>query len=536
VLAHLLILADAPSATATAPSDLSLPSPFHFRAHDWRIVGDALLRGLFAATAVLTAGVIILVLLRKFFPRLKLSIPGAAGVLAVALYLGLILAEAQPMADAFDSLAWWLHRTFAALFVFVGIRLFDRIAIVPLLTRGGKLDMPRLLHQIVNIILIIFAVLIFGSYAFDWNINSFLAGSAVVSIVVGLALQETLSNFISGMVMQGSPPFAIGDYVVIGAYKGRVVDINWRAVTLHLNDDNRVVIPNATVSKSDLINMHAPSKVSARYLNVGVEYDVPPCDVIETLKKAALESPGVLPDPAPYPMVSDFGDNAVIYTIKFWIDQPAKFQPIEAGVRKSIWYRLKERNYAIPFPQQVQVSENVPDPRAAADRRAAALDNVPLLAPLSPGQKREIAEQARDLFLAPGQNLFQQGDPGETFYVISRGKVDVIVDAAGGPKTVATLGPGDFFGEMSALTGQPRTATIRPVEPVVLVEITKEDLQGVFTADPSVLEKISEIIARRNAEREALVQGAAAAHSAEAAAVAKQSILGRMMKFFRLLG
>jgi CRP-like cAMP-binding protein len=259
--------------------------------------------------------------------------------------------------------------------------------------------------------------------------------------------------------------------------------------------------------------------------------------VIAVLKQAALESPGVLADPAPYPMVSDFGDNAVMYTIKFWIDEPAKHQPIEAGVRRNIWYRLKEKDYAIPFPQQVQVSERVKDKAAAARRRADAIANVPLLAPLSEQQRLSLGEAARDLALGPGQDLFKQGDPGETFYVICRGKVDVLIDLPDGTKkSVATLGPGDFFGEMSALTGQPRTATIRAVDPLILVEIDKHDLHGVFAADPSVLEKISEIIARRNAEREAVAKNASAAAVAQQAAAEKQTLLGRMMKFFRIRG
>src|SRR6185503_4525029 len=105
-----------------------------------------------------------------------------------------------------------------------------------------------------NIVLASFALLIFGSIAFGWDINAFLAGSAVVSIVLGLALQESLGNFFSGLVMQASPPFAIGDWIICGAHEGRVVDMTWRAVTIHTNEDNFILIPNATVAKAEIVN------------------------------------------------------------------------------------------------------------------------------------------------------------------------------------------------------------------------------------------------------------------------------------------
>ena len=106
------------------------------------------------------------------------------------------------------------------------------LLIVPMLTRRGTVRMPRFFHQIVNIVLALFAILIFGSVAFGWDIDRFLAGSAVASIVLGLALQESLGNFFSGLVMQAAPPFALGDWIICGDHEGRVVDMTWRALVM----------------------------------------------------------------------------------------------------------------------------------------------------------------------------------------------------------------------------------------------------------------------------------------------------------------
>jgi small-conductance mechanosensitive channel/CRP-like cAMP-binding protein len=445
------------------------------------------------------------------------------------------------MNDPQDPIARWIHRIFAAAMVFVLLRVVDRIVVVPLLTRGGRMAIPRLFHQIVNILLAIFAILIFGSNVFGWDISGFLAGSAVVSIVLGLALQETLGNFFSGLVMQASPPFAIGDWIVCGAYEGRVVDMTWRAVTIHTNDDNFILIPNGTVAKAEIVNYHAPTTATARYIQVGLDYDVPPCDALAVLTLATRETSGVMASPEPVVYLMDFTDAAVLYRVKFWINEPAKHNPIEHAVRVNVWYRLHGRGFGIPFPtyniEHISLREKERKlAESARTHRMRALDAVPLFTPLTTDQKQDLADLAEDYVLAPGQTLFKQNDAGNDFYIICKGQVDVLVTAPGGAeeRKVATLGPGDFFGEMSALTGQPRTATIRAATPLGLVRIEKEDLHALFERDPSIMEKVSEIVARRNVEREAVLQQAGAEESEAKVSTQQKTLLGRMMNFFRL--
>ena len=191
----------------TAPAlPLTPPSLWHFNPQDWSILPAQLLHGLTVGGVTILVGLLLTILLRAPFRRLRLFETAAVAVLAMALYFGLLSAEPHRMADPFDNLAYWLHRGFAVVFTLLGLRFFDRLVTIPILSRGGKLEVPRLLHQIINIIVGVFALLLFGAYAFGWDIDKFLAGSAVVSIVLGLALQETLGNFFSGMVMQGSPP------------------------------------------------------------------------------------------------------------------------------------------------------------------------------------------------------------------------------------------------------------------------------------------------------------------------------------------
>jgi CRP-like cAMP-binding protein len=309
--------------------------------------------------------------------------------------------------------------------------------------------------------------------------------------------------------------------------------MTWRAVTLHTNDDNYITLPNASVSKAEITNYNAPTMATARHVRVGLEYDLPPLDAKRVLSAAALETKGVSSNPPPYIYLLEFADSAVVYDIKFWIISPPDHNKLEDQVRTNIWYRLKENGYDVPFPMQVQLAEKTRMTRADIERRAGALRRVSVLSPLTDEQTITLAQKARDIFLATGQTLFREGDKGETLYVISHGHVEIVMGTEGQTKLLRTLGPGDFFGEMAALTGQPRVATARASGHLKLIEISKENLQEIIKADPTVLEKIGGVIAQRDAEREAAAKAESAPQPATVAEV-KRSLMGRMMGWFGL--
>lgn len=507
----------------------------------WLPSSAELLRGLGVAGGILIAGLTAFAVLRPQIVRTRLATAFLVLLATLAIYFGIAAARGTHWHDKGDPLTLWLTRLFNACLLFVGLCVANRLILVPVLTRGGRLPLPRFVQQIILIVAAIFATLGYGSYTFGWDINKFLAGSAVVSIVLGLALQETLGNFFSGLVMQASSPFAHGDWITCAGVEGRVVDLTWRAVTLHTADDNFVHIPNAMIAKEQIINFNTPTTATARSIKIGLEYAVPPLEAIAVLKAAALETAGVSAAPAPYIFVHDYGDSAIIYRIKFWITDPPSYPKLEHMVRLNAWYRLRQKGLTIPFP--IRTVEHVSlekkqrrEADAVATERLKAIESAGLLAALSPEEKRTLAEAAGDVMLAPHQVLFRQDDPGESFYIIRHGTADVLIRDDSGDKVekkLATLGPGDYFGEMSALTGQPRTATLRAATPLVCVEIRKEELHALFDKNPAIMEQVSLLIARRNAERQAALEDAGAqAHVAEQ----QKSVFGRMLSFFGFKG
>ncbi len=488
--------------------------------------------------ALLISGLVFLPL-RHLVKRAKLLNAYLVFAVAVSLYLAVALIDPLRMQNAQDPFTWWLNRVVVGALLFVAVRVVDRLLVIPMFTRGGTAAVPRFMHQLILIVLSIFVVLMYGKTAFGWPINDFLTGGAVISIVLGLALQESLGNLFSGLVLQAAPPFVLGDFIQAGSLEGRVVDMTWRAVTLHTLDDNYVVIPNGTIAKQEIVNLNAPTSVTARLVKIGLEYSLPPCDAVQVLQRAAMETNGVQATPPPTVVMLDYADSAIVYGIKFWIAEPQRHLRVEHEVRLHAWYRLKEKGYGIPFPvRTVEIVNTREKESRAKDEtvrdRQELFARIGLFEPLTPGQHRLLAEGASDVQLAPGQTLFNQDDAGESMYVIQSGKVEILVKrATGGSSVLATLGVGEVIGEMSALTGQPRSATAKAATPLSLVEIGKRDLQQLIDSDPSVLEKVSALIARRNIERDEHLKDPSHNAVVEKVNAQQQSLLARMAVFFR---
>jgi signal-transduction protein with cAMP-binding, CBS, and nucleotidyltransferase domain len=136
--------------------------------------------------------------------------------------------------------------------------------------------------------------------------------------------------------------------------------------------------------------------------------------------------------------------------------------------------------------------------RPLGKRGAEILGQVPLFAGLSRRHLRQIAEHADEIGFRKGETIVEEGRPGGSFFVIVEGEVRV----TRGSRTIARMGPGEFFGEISLLDGGPRTATVTAETPVTAVRVFKRSFDKVVTQEPGVASRILTVVARRLREAE----------------------------------
>ncbi len=324
------------------------------------------------------------------------------------------------------------------------------------------------------------------------------ATTAVGAVVIGFALQDTLGNLFAGLAIQIDKPFRIGHWIRLGDIDGQVSEITWRATKVRTKAGNFVIVPNSTLSKDTITNYSEPTLDTRIEVDVGVSYDAAP-NLVKATIMAALREVSELSSREPEVLIVDFGAYAILYRIRVWVTDFAADERIRDRIRSAVYYAFRRDGIVIPYPIQTEYHLDAPAPITTDPAAAAtALRRVSIFASLDDSAIRELAGSARSSVYALGEAVVRQGDPGASMFVIVRGGVVVSVETDG--REVARLGEGEFFGEMSLLTGASRNATIRATSDLELLEITVEAFRTFVLANPAAVESIGAAVAKRAAE------------------------------------
>ncbi len=182
------------------------------------------------------------------------------------------------------------------------------------------------------------------------DLGPLLAGGAVTSLVLGLALQPILGNFFAGLVISFERPYRINDWIRFGGTEAQVVAINWRTTHLRNRDNDNLVVPNGTLAGAEILNYVYPHPLHMERIRVGIHYRTPPHRVTEALQAAAARVEEVLEKPPPEVYLLDFADSAVTYELRIWLENVANLPGIASQVRMAVWEELHRRGIVIPFP------------------------------------------------------------------------------------------------------------------------------------------------------------------------------------------
>jgi small-conductance mechanosensitive channel/CRP-like cAMP-binding protein len=388
------------------------------------------------------------------------------------------------------------------LFALALIQLVVLVAINPL--RHDRV--PERFPTIVQDALVIGIFLIVSTFVLD---EKFLTTSAVGAVVVGFALQDTLGNMFAGLAIQVEKPFRIGHWVSAGDWEGFVTEITWRATKIRTRYDNLVVVPNSELAKVAITNHSEPAMPTRIHVEVGASYAAPPTLVKRTLEEVLHAEPMVLKTPAPLVLLQKFGDSSIVYRANFWIRERVLDEVVLDKVQCGIYYAFGRAGIEIPYPIQIEYSrsEHVEPDADRLGRVEQLLGEVALFALLDDEERRQLAGDALERTHGSGEAIVSQGDAGSSAFIVASGRVRVTIDP--GDSEVATLGPGGLFGEMSLLTGESRTATVRAIGDCRVVEVTADAFRSIALRNPGVLDAVTAEVTRRRTELAAAREAAA---------------------------
>jgi small-conductance mechanosensitive channel/CRP-like cAMP-binding protein len=417
-----------------------------------------------------------------------------------------------------------------SILAFLGVRALSTILFDFLFRIRRGFEAPTLVRNVFSLVAFtILFVLIFNRVYKEVNLGALFTTSAIFGVIIGLALQDTLGNFFAGISLHADRPFQVGDVIVVGQHTGVVEGITWRAIKIRTFQNHIILVSNSNAAR-EAIEVCPRDNLNARLVFFGTLYSDSPAKTIHVVREAVRDADNVSDKITPIVRVRNFGDSSIDWEVKYWLEDYARYNDTDALVRQRVWYALRRSGLSFAFPTRTLYVERPSRSRAvtAEDQIADRLSAVDIFAPLSTDELRQLATATVGHVFAPGETLIRAGDEGSSMFVVHDGRVAVQVPDRAGPRTVATLTEGNFFGEMALFTGEPRTANVVAVDETEVLEIGHTAMKHLFDTNPGLAESISWTIAERQAD---LAKGSAAAQSS---ITETAGILSSIKRFFGL--
>lgn len=420
----------------------------------------------------------------------------------------------------------------------ITLKVFDEIIFAKYLYGKANIHVPNLFRDIIVFTLLAGIIATTLRVEFGFRLTGLLTSSAILSAIIGLALQDTLSNIISGIVLHIEKPFEIGDWIKIGEQEGEVVEISWRATRLRTIDGNFIVIPNINTSKEIVLNYYKPTKDHAITIKIGIDYSTPPASVKETVLKTIKDCDNILLFPDPAVNVLSFGDSSILYEIKFWIRDHSLLKRIQDDVMTKLWYSLKRKDIHIPFPIQtvyLKQEDKAPDTSLDLETKMDMIKKIELFHDLSGNDLIQIAKTCSPLNFTSGEKIVTLGDEGHSLFLVAQGTVDVVnYDSKGSMIHLKELSSGNYFGEMSLLTGEKRSATVMAKNEVSVLKIASENIVPIIKKNPKIMEAISHKLAERKVTTKDIMDKAILNEKLAEKEALSVNILGKIRAFFSI--
>jgi small-conductance mechanosensitive channel/CRP-like cAMP-binding protein len=434
-----------------------------------------------------------------------------------------------------------------ALFVSEALTLIGLSAILlfGLLLPRARLDVPQILRDVLVASAAVVAFFAIASRS-GFNVSGLIATSTVLTAVVGLSLQDTLGNLMAGLALQMDHSVAQGDWITVGDVTGRVTEIRWRSTSLETRNWETLVVPNSVLVKNSFLVLGrregAPS-LWRRTVLFNVDFRFAPNDVIPAVVEEICDGPieGVAAAPAPNCILLSFHESYARYAVRYWLANLAADDATDSVIRTRIYFALKRAGIPLSIPAHAvfltEESKEREADKAGEEqrRRMEALARVEFFDQLADADRARLAAGLRDAPFARGEVMTRQGDEAHWLYLILEGEAQVSVRGEGGmERSVARLGRGNLFGEMSLMTGAPRAATVVAITDVECYRLDKAVFKDVLKDRPELAERAAEILARRTlgleAARHELDEEAKRRHLESA----KTDLLDRIRGFFGL--
>jgi len=357
------------------------------------------------------------------------------------------------------------------------------------------------------------------------NLSSLAVFAGALGIGFGLGLQNLANNFISGLALLFEQPIKVGDYIEVDKLAGTVEQIAIRATTIRTINGVFVIVPNSRFLDNNVVNWSYRGLNCRLVIPVQVAEESDSITVMEALLAAARQELRVLSSPSPEVYFKGPEKDTLGFELLVWIQNPVEMDWIKSALQFLIEAELRDRAIDTKSVPTTIILKNLPtlaallqpptpqttngsttsdrhvDPTTTSEKPIGGWMLRDLLRKVSYFQQcndvelRQVIEKGYRKKLASGEVICRENDPGDSFYIILAGAVEVFVESIA--QQVAVRKAGEFIGEMSLLLGTPRTATLRTLEETILFVVDRNNLQSLLNKHHDLADKIAQELSQR---------------------------------------
>jgi small-conductance mechanosensitive channel len=375
------------------------------------------------------------------------------------------------------------------------------------LRRKRKRNTPALIEDILTIALVVLGASIGLFFEAGVSFAGLLTASGATAIVLGIALQAVIQDVFSGLSLNFDGSYAIGDWLTIYSEHfpepvyGQVQGITWRTTFLHLPDGRRLMVPNHLMTSNPVMNHSRPSGPKRLIVEFPVSNNFSGDRAMSILLGEAYRAVRDTPlaqEPEPDILIDRFDSDSAFFHIRFWAD-PNEVNPQVAQSLMATAMHRAAQSFKVPSPvTQVQLVPLPDDHDTKRMEARDALGHVPIFKDVLDVRQLDALFSACVVRTLPSDTVFiRQGDTGTSMFVILEGATRVSILAQGEARSVAVLVAGDIVGELSLMTGEPRTATVTSLTSVSVLEVTKQSIETLLKDTPELLDKFGQVLAAR---------------------------------------
>lgn len=342
---------------------------------------------------------------------------------------------------------------------------------------------PSIFLDVARFVLIAVGLAMIFSVIWGANVGGLFTALGISSIVLGLALQNSVGQIISGLLMLFEQPFQLGDWLDTPAARGRVVEVNWRAV--HIDTGSGLEItPNSVLAGASFTNLSRPPGAHKITVDSTFAASDSPDGVCALLVHVASALPQCRT--GSQPVAVPLGNND--YRTSVPLRSPADGSSARATFARWLWYAARRAEYRL---------DGSDDEFSTDERKRLALRKIARTLRLTPADQRELVDQVRMYRYGADEVIQQPGTVPYSMKFVVAGQVELAATASdGSPVTVRRLDEGDFLGQ-TALTREPVTAGAVALTEVTVLEIDREIVEDLVSRKPLLVQDFGRAIEER---------------------------------------